>query len=241
MTAPENIPLKTANDKQRVASFYGWMGAIAFHALLFLGLWFLVLKSKTPEKQESILVHFGEIDAVAGTFEPQDVPTETDYTAAPLEPVSEQPIPSEPLVTQNVEESVAVPDEENKRKEAERLRKEKEEAIARRISGAFGTSANAGSNISSAEYGSFSLSGRTLGTSGLPRPAYVIQDEGRIVVNITVNPQGRVIFAEIGRGTTIDNEAMRRSALEAARRASFNSIEGTHNQSGAITYVFNLK
>ncbi|MDR3129547.1 MAG: TonB family protein [Tannerellaceae bacterium] len=255
MTTSENIPLKTANNKGYTTSLYGWMGTLTFHALLFLILWFSVLKSKAPEEREGILVHFGEIDAVAGTFEPQDAPTETDNTTAPAESTPEQPTPSEHLVTQKVEESVTVPDnrrkeeeeearrqeEEHKRKEAERLRKEKEAAIAQRISGAFGASNSTGSNVSSTEYGSFSLSGRTLGTSGLPRPAYVIQEEGRIVVNITVDPQGRVVFAEVGRGTTIDNEAMRHSALEAARRATFNSIESTHNQSGAITYVYNFK
>jgi len=40
-----------------------------------------------------------------------------------------------------------------------------------------------------------------------------------------------------------DKEALarRRSAVEAARRAKFNSIEGTNNQSGTITYMFRLK
>ncbi|MDR3137791.1 MAG: energy transducer TonB [Tannerellaceae bacterium] len=256
MAAPDKTPLKVANNKQHVASLYGWVGALAFHALLFLLLWLSVLRSKVPEKQEGVLIHFGAIDAGAGTFEPQEtpVPSETDYSTTSPEPAPPQPVPPEPLVTQNVEESVAIPDdpnkekeearrqeEENKRKEAERIRKEKEAAIARRISGAFGTGNSAGANVNNAEYGSFSLSGRTLGANGLPRPEYVVQEEGKIVVNITVNPQGGVIFAEIGRGTTIDNEAMRRSAIEAARRATFNSIESTHNQSGAITYVYNLK
>lgn len=88
--------------------------------------------------------------------------------------------------------------------------------------------------------GSFSLAGRTIGRNGLPKPAYTAQEEGRIVVNITVNPQGLVIFAKIGRGTDIDNESMRSSALSAARRATFNVIAGSNNQSGTITYKYKL-
>lgn len=101
------------------------------------------------------------------------------------------------------------------------------------------------SNLNTEESGicmaTFNLNGRSLGPGGLPHPAYTIQEEGKIVINITVNPQGRVIFAEVGRGTNIDNASMRQSALEAARRATFNSISGANNQSGTITYVYKLK
>ena len=68
-----------------------------------------------------------------------------------------------------------------------------------------------------------------------------IQEEGRIVINITVDPKGNVIFAEVGRGTNIDNASMRKSALDAARKAKFNSISGANNQSGTITYVYKFK
>jgi TonB family protein len=98
-----------------------------------------------------------------------------------------------------------------------------------------------GSPTGSGGYGEFNLGGRTLGAGGLPRPAYSIQEEGRIVISITVDPQGNVIFAEIGKGTNIDNGNMRKSALEAARKAKFNSISGNNNQSGTITYKYSLK
>ena len=98
-----------------------------------------------------------------------------------------------------------------------------------------------GANEGVGGYGEFNLNGRSIGAGGLPRPAYTIQEEGKIVINITVNPKGAVIFAEIGRGTNIDNASMRRSALEAAKKATFNSISGTNNQSGTITYKYKLK
>ncbi|MDB8954279.1 energy transducer TonB family protein, partial [Parabacteroides merdae] len=98
-----------------------------------------------------------------------------------------------------------------------------------------------GANEGVGGYGSFNLNGRSIGAGGLPRPAYTIQEEGRIVINITVDPKGNVIFAEIGKGTNIDNGSMRKSALDAAKRAKFNSISGANNQSGTITYLYKLK
>ena len=98
-----------------------------------------------------------------------------------------------------------------------------------------------GANEGVGGYGSFNLNGRSIGAGGLPRPAYTIQEEGRIVINITVDPKGNVIFAEVGRGTNIDNASMRKSALDAARKAKFNSISGANNQSGTITYVYKFK
>ncbi len=151
--------------------------------------------------------------------------------------------------------------EDRKKAEEEQRRRA---AINSQVSGAFGTgtsnqssqgtgtsgSGNQGSSQGNSDtgiytgvggYGEFALNGRSLGSGGLPRPAYSVQEEGRIVVNIIVDPKGNVISTDIGRGTNIDNESMRKSALEAARKAKFNSITGSNNQSGTITYRFNLK
>ena len=104
-----------------------------------------------------------------------------------------------------------------------------------------GTGGGSGSGTGIGSHGSFSLDGRSIGAGGLPRPAYTIQEEGKIVVSITVDPKGVVISAAIGRGTNIDNASMRNAALEAARKARFNSIGGTNNQTGTITYNYRLK
>lgn len=153
--------------------------------------------------------------------------------------------------------------EAEKKRKAEEQRK-KEQAIKDKIAGAFGIgsaegnnqgdagegSGNQGSPFGNSDHGanegvggysSFNLNGRSIGAGGLPRPAYTIQEEGRIVIDITVNPKGDVISASIGRGTNIDNASMRKSALDAARRAKFNSISGANNQSGTITYLYKLK
>jgi formylglycine-generating enzyme required for sulfatase activity len=46
------------------------------------------------------------------------------------------------------------------------------------------------------------------------------------------------VNAKIGQGTKVTDSAIRESALSAARRAKFNKIEGSKNQSGKITYYY---
>lgn len=163
------------------------------------------------------------------------------------------------------EKSAAEIEAERKRlaeAEAERLRKEAEEAARKRVAGAFGKGAQMGSTGTTAGtgvqgsptgnadtgkttgtggYGTFDLGGRSIGEGGLPRPAYNVQDEGRVVVDITVNPAGEVIATGINRRTNTVNSALRRAAEEAARKARFNAVQGLDNQQGTITYYFNLK
>lgn len=90
-------------------------------------------------------------------------------------------------------------------------------------------------------YGTFDLGGRSIGTGGLPRPQYNVQDEGRVVVTITVNPAGVVINTSINRLTNTVNPALRKAAEDAAKKARFNAVDGVNNQTGTITYYFNLR
>lgn len=90
-------------------------------------------------------------------------------------------------------------------------------------------------------YGTWDLGGRNM-LGELPRPAYEgIQDEGRVVVTITVSPNGDVIGTRINNRTNTTNLQLRNAAEEAARRTKFNTISGTENQTGTITYYFKLK
>lgn len=89
--------------------------------------------------------------------------------------------------------------------------------------------------------GTFDLNGRSLGKEGLPKPIYNVQDEGCVVVTIVVDPQGKVISASINKRTNTVNPSLRNAAIEAAKRARFNTISSVNNQSGTITYYFKLK
>ena len=98
-----------------------------------------------------------------------------------------------------------------------------------------------GAKTGTGGYGTFDLGGRSLGTGSLPKPAYNVPEEGRVVVNITVNPAGVVIGTSINPQTNTVNSTLRKAAEDAAKKARFNTVEGPNNQTGTITYYFNLR
>ena len=177
----------------------------------------------------------------------------------------------EEIITQTEEETVAVPKKEPKKETPKKEKPKKEaaaeraaaEAAAKKIAGAFGKGTQMGNkgtgttgsglegsptgNSSEGKsggvggYGTFDLNGRSLGSGGLPMPVYNVQDEGRVVVTITVNPAGQVISTSINKRTNTVNASLRKAAEEAARKARFNQVDGVNNQTGTITYYFKLK
>ncbi|GAB1359046.1 TonB family protein [Porphyromonadaceae bacterium] len=162
---------------------------------------------------------------------------------------------------------VAAAEKRKKEELAEKQRKAEEQkridAINKRASGAFSSnstatsqgdsdrgSGNQGSPFGNSNTGanegigghgnSWSLAGRSL-RGQLPRPTYGVQEEGVVVVNITVDRYGNVLSATIGRGTNIDNQQLRNAALTAAKQAKFNDISNEGHQQGTITYRFFLR
>ena len=149
---------------------------------------------------------------------------------------------------------------------AERERKAAEEAARKKVAGAFGkgsqmtgnkgTSAggtgtegskegnsSTGAKTGTGGYGTFDLGGRSLGAgTSLPKPVYNVQEEGRVVVNITVNPAGQVIATSINLShTNTPNRFLRKAAEDAAKKARFEAVERMTNQIGTITYNFKLR
>ena len=84
----------------------------------------------------------------------------------------------------------------------------------------------------------YDLGGR--GAKHLPKPAYNSAEQGKVVVNIRVDRNGKVISAIAGaKGTTITDLQLRRLAEEAALRAVFASDPNApETQTGTITYNF---
>lgn len=194
----------------------------------------------------------------------QDLLTQTEEETVTLKP-KEVVKPKEPV--KKPEKTEAEKAAEAKRlaeEKAERERKASEEAARKRVSGAFGKGAqmegnkgtsasgtgtegskegnsSTGAKTGTGGYGTFDLGGRSLGTGSLPKPAYNVQEEGRVVVNITVNPAGQVISTGINPQTNTVSSALRKAAEDAAKKARFNTVDGVTNQTGTITYYFNLR
>jgi len=241
------------------------------HALVVLLLLMVKLSAPLQEEESGIPVMLGNSLLAQGHTESyqytevssvkSDVP---NVDNAPL--TQPQPQVDEPLITQPDEPTVEVPTAEElearKRAEAERLAAER---VAQQMASAFGKGFEMGSKGEATEkadegtqgietgvaaadkavgvgvQGTFDLNGRSLSGSGLPVPVNTVQDEGRVVVNITVNPAGQVIATSINRRTNTVNPELRKAAEDAARKARFNAIEGVDNQSGTITYYFKLR
>ena len=288
-------------DIKRRRKLMGWIGALAIHLLLIVGLLLAGFSIPEPAEEGGMPVMLGQVPEAGG--ESRLIPVEVtpaNETVAETATESAPPTPDEtPLITQEDEESIPVkrtPKPEKKKptpspkpqptaaereeaarkqreaeeaarkqreaEEAARKQREAEEAARKRVAGAFGKGAQLGNQGHSkgegqqgaptgnstqgatqgtGGYGSFSLAGRSLGPGGLPKPAYNVADEGRVVVSIVVNPEGAVVSTSIHKSTNTVNATLRKAAEEAARKARFNRIEGKSNQTGTITYYFNLK
>ncbi len=219
----------------------GLIGTAVLHILLLILL--LVIAIRRPQVQEEggVPVMLGNTELSQGNADP--------YTLTDID----------------------IMNEAEKRAEAEKAAAEKKaaaeraaaEAAAKKIAGAFGKGTQMGNkgtgttgsglegsptgNSSEGKsggvggYGTFDLNGRSLGSGGLPMPVYNVQDEGRVVVTITVNPAGQVISTSINKRTNTVNASLRKAAEEAARKARFNQVDGVNNQTGTITYYFKLK
>lgn len=249
----------------------GLVVTIVAHALVVLLLLMVKLSAPLQEEENGIPVMLGNSLLAQGHTESyqytevssvkSDVP---NVDNAPL--TQPQPQVDEPLITQPDEPTVEVPTAEElearKRAEAERLAAER---VAQQMASAFGKGFEMGSKGEATEkadegtqgietgvaaadkavgvgvQGTFDLNGRSLSGSGLPVPVNTVQDEGRVVVNITVNPAGQVIATSINRRTNTVNPELRKAAEDAAKKARFNAIEGVDNQSGTITYYFKLR
>lgn len=199
----------------------------------------------------------------------QPMITQTDEPSIQVK--EEKPKQEKPKVEKPKKETPKKPVEKPTEKPKEKTEAEKRaeaekaaaEAAANKIAGAFGKGSQMGSKGNAASgsgvqgstqgnasdgnthgvggYGTFDLNGRSLGPGGLPVPVYNVQDEGRVVITIVVNPAGQVISTSINKRTNTVNPALRKAAEEAARKARFNSVDGVNNQSGTITYYFKLK
>ncbi len=88
---------------------------------------------------------------------------------------------------------------------------------------------------------SYSLGGR--GAKYIDKPTASFNEQGIVVVQIWVNPEGNVIRAQISpKGTTVVNENLRNIALRSALNSTFVSDPAAPAQQiGTITYTFILK
>lgn len=249
----------------------GLVVTLAVHAAAVVLLMLLAMRAPLQEAESGIPVMMGNTELAQGHTESyqftevssikSDVPNIENAPQTQPEPQVEEPLitqPDEPTVDMPTPEEI----EAQKRAEAERLAAER---AAQQMASAFGKGFEMGSKgeatdkveegtqgaetgVSAADkatglgvQGTFDLNGRNISGDGLPVPVNTVQDEGRVVVNITVNPAGKVVATSINRRTNTVNPELRKAAEDAAKRAQFNQINAVDNQTGTITYYFKLR
>ena len=228
--------------------------------------------------------HVGNVEQASGAIEPGGTQSEDPQSTRveaphPTPPVPPTPIPtprpkapsrtsSQPLQTQNTEQSMRI--EETRRAEAEAKaraeaeRRAREEAARREaqrqeighsVAGAFGRQSGAAGSQGTASSGtgnqgnpngsagSYALTGRTIVSNGgvLARPSTNRAIDGIVRVRIIVDGSGRVIQATVAQGTNIADTSVRNAALSAARATRFNAVAGADDQEGLITYRFKIQ
>lgn len=88
---------------------------------------------------------------------------------------------------------------------------------------------------------SFSLEGR-MPAGEFPVPVYTADEQGTVVVGITVDERGCVTAAEFrAAGSTTRHGELVSAALAAARQTRFTPVADKGLQSGYIAYVFKMK
>lgn len=83
---------------------------------------------------------------------------------------------------------------------------------------------------------SFSLVDRKKVT--IPIPVYLCEEDGKIVINITVNATGNVIDAYFNNASTSKNDCLVQHALEYAKSSRFSADASKKSQLGSITFNF---
>lgn len=83
---------------------------------------------------------------------------------------------------------------------------------------------------------SFSLKDRN--KVSIPIPVYLCEVDGKIVINITVNANGKVIDAYFNNASTSKNECLIEHALEYAKSSYFSADASKKTQLGSITFSF---
>lgn len=72
----------------------------------------------------------------------------------------------------------------------------------------------------------------------IPIPIYLCEENGKIVINITVNSKGNVTDAYLNTSSTSTNECLIEHAIEYAKNSQFSKDATKQSQIGSITFNF---
>jgi len=246
---------------------------IGYHGILFLIVFFVILKTPIPPYPEvgggsGLEVNFGNSDKGFGdNLSEQLISVETQELASTND---------ENYITQDKEETTTLNSSDNKKVKSttsvikindpvvdqSKLYKKKSNAN-QGIAGGKGNQGKENGDVNSTNYtgnggsgggpgsgnGTGVGNGNGSGTSVdlkdrktiyLPKPVYDSDEQGKVVVAITVDKTGKVTKAIAGaKGTTVTDKTLWKQSEQAAYKAKFNSKStAAIEQKGTISYIF---
>jgi protein TonB len=247
----------------------GIIGTILFHALLLVAFLFMGLTYQDPPPpEEGISINFGFIDEGLAEVEPEDTEELTEIVEEEI--IEEQIESTEEIITQSVVETPAVEKTEEKKKVIEK-EEPKEEVIEEKkpeinkkalypgkketkITSEGDNNGDGNQGVIDGDPNADAYEGGGIGEDGTAyqlggrkaefkaTPIYTIQVEGKVVVAITVDRLGNVIYANPGiKGSTTLNKELLQRAKTAALKTKFEpKPSAPTNQHGKIIYTFQL-
>ncbi len=202
--------------------------------LLLIGLWHFRVTVSEPV-QEALVLDFGSAGAGFGESAPPPAETPAE-TATPSPPSVSQPVEA---VTQNTEEAPSLPQPQTVDRRALFPGASASDPSPAEAPAGNGNGTGVGAGGDGA-----SLAGRSL-VGSLPRPDYPARNvEGRVIMEVYVNRQGRVERAVFRpNGSTTNDSRLVDAARRAALQARFNDVDETATalQIGTITYNFRMQ
>lgn len=248
----------------------GLIGTVIFHAAILAALLFLALRTPLPlPGEEGVEVSLGYDVAGTGLTQPEKLkPIQQVQPEIPKPQPQEiitQDVEEAPAIEETTPEEIT-PEEVKEEEVVEEPVKEEPkvnpDALYKPLKKDENESGNQGNGTKQADQGketgssqskkpdgvsgmgdgvSFDLEGR--GSIHLPKPAYNSMEQGKVVVKIWVNKQGKVVRVQTGiKGTTITEAQLRKLAEDAAKKSVFTPDPNAADlQIGTITYNFILR
>lgn len=241
------------------------IGTVLFHIGLLLCFIFMGLNYQIPPPpEEGITINFGYQDFGSGSEQPEQIVEEQEIT--PQEIVNNNPV-VEDISTQDIEETPTTKLKEHleESKEVKKIEEKKPEPVvntkalypgkkqnnsnSQGISEGQGDQGSQDGDPNSNAYTgggigkngiAYQLGGRTIAV--IKKPNYDSQQQGKVVVTIRVDRNGKVISATPGaKGSTTTNAYLYSKAKEAALKTTFEAnTTAPEIQVGTIIYNFKL-
>ncbi len=241
------------------------IGTVLFHVGLLLCFIFMGLTYQIPPPpEEGITINFGYQDIGIGSEQPEQIIQEQDIT--PQEIVNNNPI-VEDISTQDIEETstTKLKEELEEPKEVKKIEvkkpgpvvntkalypgKKQNNSKSQGISEGQRDQGSEDEDPNSNTYNgggigangiAYQLGGRTI--AEIKKPNYDSQQQGKVVVTIRVDRNGKIISATPGaKGSTTTNAYLYSKAKEAALKTTFEAnITAPEIQVGTIIYNFKL-